>query len=286
MDAATEIMTGELRDELASNERITDTRAVRVRNFHLKQMGKSPAHCRYAMLSGFDEPSLIKRLGSGVHSLLLGGQPLIRYNGKRDLRTKAYQEFAAANQNAIICSPSEYETANRTADAVRNDRLASEVLLSSGLRYEQTIEWDWMGRSRRCTPDVNGPDLLAELKTTRDASLDRFRWDVLRYGYHTQLSDYATAILETRGHAPRDVFIVAVEKKPPYVCATYRLSKNDLEIGARQLRGWMERLLECEKNNDWPGYCRSVQDLDLPTREEDLNLIFGDEDDATESTAP
>lgn len=282
MDAAVEAMTGELAEELVINARSTDTRLVRVRNYHLKQMGRSPAHCRYSMLFGHDEPSLTKRLGSGVHSLLLGGQPLIRYNGKRDLRTKAYQEFAAANTNAIICSPTEYETANRTADAVRNDRLAAEVLLGNGRRYEQTIEWDWMGRSRRCTPDVAGPDMLGELKTTRDGAHDRFKWDVLRYGYHTQLFDYSTALLETRGHAPRDVFIVAVEKKPPYVVATYRLTKNDLEMGGRLVREWMTRLLECEKTNDWPGYSASIQDLDLPTRDDELDLIF---DDDTETDA-
>lgn len=279
--AEVEEMTAELAEELASAARYADTRDVPVRNFHLKQMGRSPAHCRYAMLSGIDEPSLTKRLGSAVHSLLLGGKELIVYPGKVR-RGKEFDAFAKENTDKIICSRSEYETANRTADAVRSDRLASDVLFARGNRYEQTIMWSWLGRSRRCTPDVNGPDMLAELKTTRDASSDRFKWDVLRYGYCTQLVDYSNALLETRGHAPRDVYIVAVEKSPPYVVATYRVMKRDMELAERQLRAWMERLLVCEQTGIWPSYCASVLDLELPGNDnDDLGLVFSeDEPDA------
>ncbi len=275
MDEATLQMTAELAEELATAHRYASTKDVRVRNFHLKQMGRSPAHCRYAMLSDFDESSLCKRLGSGVHSLLLGGPGLVVYPGKVR-RGKEYEAFAALNTGAIICSRSEYETSNRTADAIRRDRLASEVLFSSGVVHETTIEWDWLGRSRRCTPDIVGVDHLAELKTTQNASPDRFKWDVLRFSYTAQLSDYLEAINSVRSRYLRDVYIVAAEKKPPYVVSTYRVAKRDLETGASQCRLWMERLLACEASGNFPGYCESIQDLDLPGSADDL--IFGDEE--------
>lgn len=278
MDAEVETLSAELADELANATRFADTRDVPVRNHHLKQMARSPAHCRFAMLAGHDEPNLVKRLGSAVHSLLLGGPSLIVFPGKVR-RGKAYDVFEADNADKLICSRSEYETSNRTADAVRADRLASEVIFAKGNRHEQRIEWEWLGRSRRVTPDIAGDDLLAELKTTQNASMDKFKWDVLRYGYPGQLADYRNALLETRGRAPRDIYIVAVEKRPPYVCSTFRVSKRDLEIGLAQCQSAMERLLICEAANQWPGYCSSIQDLELPG-DDTSDFIFADEEDA------
>jgi hypothetical protein len=272
----TEELSGELAAELAANENARSTRDVPVRNYALKAMGRSPAHCRHAMLSSFDGPNLTQRLGSAVHSLLLGGPDLIVFPGKVR-RGKAFDEFELEHAGKIICSRAEYETANRTAQSVRNDRLATEVLYAKGNRHEHTLHWEWLGRSRRCTPDIDGPGLLAELKTTQNASPDKFKWDVLRYGYINQLADYANALLTTKSYAPRDVFIVAVEKTAPYVCSVYRVAPRDIERGLNQCRAWMERLLVCEATDEWPGYCSSVMDLELPG-DDDGDLIFGDED--------
>jgi exodeoxyribonuclease VIII len=279
MSAETESMSAELADELASNDRHRDTRAVRIRNYALKQMGRSPAHCRHAILCDHDDPSLAKRLGSGVHSLILGGPKLLVYPGKVR-RGKDYDAFVESNPGALILSRSEYETTQRTAESVRKDKLASQVLFAQGSVYEQTINWDWLGRSRRCTPDVRSDSHLVELKTTQNGSPDRFKWDALKFGYMSQLADYSNAIETSKGYAPRDVYIVAVEKKPPYVVSTYHVSPRDIEIGARQCRTWMERLLACEAVNVWPGYCSSIQDLEMPGDIDDLGLTFADDDES------
>lgn len=278
MDSAVEAMSLELRDELASNSnRIKDTRDVRVRNFHLKAMARSPAHCRHEMLFDNDDPSIAKRLGSGVHSLILGGPELALYPGKQR-RGKEFDAFAKAHPGALIFTKKEYDKSHRIADAIRGNELASRILFQPDSIYEKAIEWEWLGRSRRCTPDVRTKTHLAELKSTRNASPDKFKWDALRFGYVAQLADYANAMEFELGYAPKLVYIVAVETHPPFVVSVYSVSPRDLEFGQRQIRTWMERLLVCEAANSWPGYCQSIQDLDLPTGEGD-DIVFADEDD-------
>lgn len=279
MEADTEQMSAELAEELAANNavRTKDTRDVRVRCFHLKAMSRSPAHCRHEMLFDNDDPSISKRLGAGVHALILGGPKLALYTGKVR-RGKDFDLFAKDNPGALIFLKKDYDRSHRIADAIRSDESASRILFQPDSIYEQSIEWEWLGRSRRCTPDVRTKTHLAELKSTRNASPDKFRWDVLRFGYLAQLADYTNAIESIQGYAPKLTYIVAVETAPPFVVSTYSVSAANLEIGQRQLRTWMERLLVCEATQSWPGYCASVQELDIPGNE-DVDLVFGDDED-------
>ena len=263
-------MTGELAQSLDA----TDTRDIELRHSHLKAIARSPAHCRHAMVSGWDEPTLSKRLGSGVHSLLLGGPAVIRCPHKSN--TNAYKEFAAKHVGDLLLSPAIYEKTHRIADALRADERASRLLLAPDAIREQTIRWEWMGRKRRTTPDIRNFSFLAEVKTTRNAAPDKFRWDVLRFGYHAQLADQALAIETDTGHRPREVFCLAIETAPPFVPVVYRLTPNDLEMGARLNASWMERFQLCEATGHWPGYAEAVMDLDLPS--DDDRLVFADDD--------
>jgi hypothetical protein len=51
-----------------------DTRSQALRYSVLKLMSQSPAHARHAILRGGGEQTLARRLGSGTHALLLGGE--------------------------------------------------------------------------------------------------------------------------------------------------------------------------------------------------------------------
>lgn len=271
--------------ELATNApRLKDTRDVELRFGHLKQMGRSAQHCRYSMQFESDD-SIAKRLGSAVHSLLLGGAPLRCYPGKQR-RGEKFEEFKKQQPpNAIILLAKDYDRAHRINEAVRSNHHAEQVLFAPGSIYEETIHWTWLGRSRRCTPDVRSASHLVELKSTRNASPDKFKWDVLRFAYHAQLADYDNALKETRGYGSKDVYIVAVEQQPPHTVATYKLNPNHIDQGMRLVRLWMERFLACEAANVWPGYCESITELDLPSPDGDFELEFGDDEDGAEGDA-
>jgi hypothetical protein len=266
--------TAVLRDELAANDQraLTDKP---LRFSYLKQMARSAAHCLHAMRNEY-EPTLAMKLGSAAHSLLLGGQRLAVYPGKTR-RGKEWDAFVADNTDALIVSSREMRTAQNIDAAVRADPVASRVLFQPGMVYEQTIHWNWKGRSFRSTPDARGMSHLVDLKTTRDASLERFKWDAIKSAYHAQLYSYAKAMEEVNGFAPTRVYIVAVESKPPHLCSVHELTPRALEHGGRLMNEWLDALLACETSGVWPGYASSAVELDVPLDME-ADLDWGDDD--------
>lgn len=275
-------MTGLLASELSDSARLGrflfDTRSVRVRNSHLKAMGRSPAHCYHSMAHDF-EPSLAMRIGSAVHSMILGGPDVIVFPGKVR-RGKEWDAFESINADSIIVTAKEKIKAERMAESVRSHRLAAQLLYAPDTVYETTILWDQNGRARRCTPDAMSKSHLVDLKTCRIGQPGKFQWDAIRMGYHAQLSDYRSAMESQNGYAPRDVYIVSVESSEPYVTAVYEMTSGALEMGDRLCRGWLELLLACEESRSWPGYCDSAIKFEVPDL--DLELSFDDSNDETE----
>jgi hypothetical protein len=266
-------LSADLAESLATP---TDTAEIALRHSHLKLMSQSAAHCRHAMIAGYDDATLSKRIGSGVHSLLLGGDPVLLWTGKQR-RGKDYDAWREKQpKEAHVYTKKDYDRTHRIAEAIRANRHAAQVLFAPGTIYEQTINWTWLGRKRRTTPDARSFSHLAELKTTRNASPEKFKCDVLRFGYHAQLADQSLAIETDTGRAPVDVYCCAVETVEPYVVTVYRLTPNDLEQGARLNAAWMSRFQVCEATGQWPGYCETIQDLDLPTGDDEV--VFTDDD--------
>ena len=278
MDSVALELSAELAEELASNEQpATDTRDVEVRLSYLKAMGKSPAHCKHSMLSGW-EPSLAMRIGSGAHALLLGGQNIAVFTGKTR-QGKAWEAFKEQHKDDLILNRSEMRKAEGIAASVRGNSLASRVLFDQPETvYEQTIHFEFMGRKCRATPDARTYRHLVDLKSTRNADPSKFQWDAIRMGYHAQMAFYAQAMKAERGFGPSAVYIVAVESVPPYAVTVLELTPGALSIGERLCRTWMERLKACEAANSWPGYCESMVPFEVPDME--LNLTFAEDDES------
>ena len=123
---------------------------VTMRLSTLKAMGRSPLHCMHAIRSAY-EPTLAMKIGTGAHSLLLGGPKIVTFPGKVR-RGKEWDAFELEHAADLILSSSEADKAEAIADAVRSNPIAHRVLFQPGTIYEDTILWDWQGRPFRCTP--------------------------------------------------------------------------------------------------------------------------------------
>lgn len=290
-----EQMTAELRDELARNEarrKLVDPRTMPLRFHHLKAAGRSAAHAFEAFQGDGDE-TLATRLGTGAHSLLLG-KPVALFDkpakngkgGKAPRQGEQWDAFRAENPGSTILIRSEYDTAVRVATAIRSNPEAAEWLSAPGVCYEQSIQWSQGGRARQSTPDIRCPCRVTEVKTTKCAAPDRFKWDVKRYAYHAQLVDQRNAALAKFGVAPQELCIIAVEKKRPFVVQTYRLTPGDIEQGEKLLRFWFEQYMNAERSDSWGGYAVGTLDLDLPgDDDEPSGIVFSDDDDSDEDGA-
>jgi len=242
---------------------------------HLVATGLSAQHGKFVLDGGEDEETYAMERGTAVHALLFGSRKVIGYHEGKVRNGKAWEAFQAEHEGAEILTAKEFSKAARMAEAVRNNRLAMEILLNDQAVHEHTVDWKVLGRDCAGTPDVRAPGYIAELKTSVSAQPDRFRWQVLRMHYHAALAWYMQGVTLSGLGQPQAAFIVAVESSPPHPVTVHRLTPGTLDIGARLVRLWMERLLGCEASGEWPGYAQSILELDL-TEQEDVPLIFGD----------
>jgi len=251
-------------------------RSLPVRFHHLKAMGRSAAHARLVMdreesEAQEDRVPVLQR-GTAVHSLVLGvGKRIVAYPGAVR-RGKKWNAFAAANSDAEILTSTEYEKSNRMAESVAGNKMAMEVL--KGQR-ETSITWKFLHRDCRATPDVaDYSGYVTELKTCATSEPFRFTGQALRYGYHGQLAWQMDGVIASGLGKPTAAFIVAVESSAPYPVTVLRLTERALEKGRGLYSLWLERLLTCERDNLWPGYCESVVEMDVP---DELELTFAED---------
>jgi hypothetical protein len=255
-----------------------DPRTQPLRYSVLKAMKQSPAHARALALRESDGPSLAFRLGAGAHALTFGTPEVVVFNGQRR-RSKenakkptAWDEFEKANAGKVIVNAREYAHAKAMADAIKANEVARRVLLANDAIREERINWTWNDRAWRSTPDARAFRTLAELKTTRCADPAMFWRDALRMSYHVQLAIYRRAVHQHTGIKPREVYLFAVESKPPYVVTPFMLTERSLEHGDRLASEWHARFLKCEAENAWPAYTTGIEELDVYDPEDEAAL--------------
>lgn len=245
---------------------------------------RSPAHAEHAVRN--PSPSTTaQRLGSAVHRACLQPESFDGHYTvtSHSFRTNAYKALVAERGEDSVLSENDRDTALRVADAVHAHPLAG-ALLSNGGWPEATALWvadvelDVSGgdgttessggtHALRCKGRVDYYDpasgVLADLKTTRDASEDAFSRSAWEYGYFRQLALYAHA-LERLGLEVNEVLVVAAEKEPPYGVAVYAVEDAALRAGWRQVEDLVGVYARCEATGVWPCYGEDAQPLTLP----------------------
>ncbi|MDQ3295107.1 MAG: PD-(D/E)XK nuclease-like domain-containing protein [Myxococcota bacterium] len=292
MDSAALEMTGDLAAELADNDvterPFVDPRTIPCRFSLLKKLALSPAHYQHACQQPQDD-SLASRLGafttdrkdalrfgSAVHLFLLGEVEKVACyrGGKRDRRVKAYQQFeleCAEQRCDVIVNEKEHAQATAVANAIRRNAEAMRLLFD-GTIVEQRIDWTYVGKACRSTPDARGKTHVADLKTAVSAEPGQFIRQATRLFYHAQAWLYSEAIEADGSPRPSDAYVIAVEKTRPMPVSILRFTDRALEQGAKLCRGWIEQLNVCEMTGEWPEYLQDIGDFDIGG--DDLGLEF------------
>ena len=226
------------------------------------------------------DPSEALEFGGGFHCALLEPDRFAssyvvmpRFEEYRDkagkLSTKEGKakrdEWVAAHKDCTIIEADDQALMRSMVAAVHAHPLASRMV-RDGLA-EVTLRWkdadtglqckaraDYYVRSRRKVVDV---------KTTYDASSDAFRRSVANYRYHVQDAIYRAAFAAIGEPIDHFVFVV-VEKRPPHAVAIYTLDSDAIQRGYAHAMSDMQRLAECVRNDDFPGYPVTIQTLELP----------------------
>lgn len=238
----------------------------------LRCFGRSPQHyfAEYIAKACPKTDSRALIIGRALHCAALEPDEFdVRYAvaPKVDRRTKAgkaawqsFQDSCAPGQTVLT---EEEETQVRSMTAALRacpeaqkvleacpQREVSHVLPFSHGGYELMVKarFDLLG-------EESGGLLLADLKTTEDATGRAFGFSVRRYGYHVQAAWYlrlARACYEAAVDVESFRWLV-VEKSPPYVATVHRPSADLVAEADQRIDELLDQFCLCEAADEWPG---------------------------------
>jgi hypothetical protein len=207
-----------------------------------------------------DRPAYL--IGRAAHVLILEGRerfdaeytvggPINPKTGKPfGVNTQTYAEWAAA-QGKDVLTEEQFALLINMCSGVRSHKIAAE-LISNGVA-EGVLRAEYCGIPCQSRLDFYNPERgIVDLKTCDD--IGYFEADSRRYGYVYQLAFYRALLTHVTGEIS-PVFLIAVEKKPPFRCGVWRLGEDVLGTAQKENEQAIERLKKCRKAESWPtGY--------------------------------
>lgn len=216
---------------------------------------QSLAHLR-AYLDTPRETNPAFEFGTLAHTATLEPEKLGSYavTPKIDRRTKEGKAalLMLEQSGKKFVSEDVYEAAMSCAKAVHSHPIAAELL--KGATVESSLYWEQDGIKCKARPDAFLPEsgILVDFKTAQDAG-SRFTREIFNYGYHIQLAFYRLGLMAA-GFEVNRVLIIAAEKSPPFPAAVYELDASSLELGEKEIMGFLPRYRAALSENQWPGY--------------------------------
>lgn len=148
-------------------------------------------------------------------------------------------------------------------DAVWRHPLASRMLKKADFERSAFADHDGMLLKARFDAMPPSGNVLPDIKTCEDASLDKVEKSINEYLYWRQAAFYlkVAKLLSL----PFEIFaFIFVEKTPPYAVAVYQLDDLVLEAGTSTINRDIQLLRNCIEKNEWPGYPNEIGIAALP----------------------
>jgi hypothetical protein len=230
---------------------------------------RSPKHARTRSV-GAGSPSAAMRIGTGLHMKVLepwqyDQEVGVYSDGRRDPRTKPYQDFLKANgyKHEHVLTPIEHGRVVRMAAALERDQNAWHLLtrgIPESTLYARDTETNLWLRAR---PDTLHADRIVDLKTVTPKHFRAlaFREHARKFGYHWQVGFYAH-VAQLLSFDIRSAQIVSVESDSPFDVAVYRIERDELDELVVAIRGALRTYAHCLLTNEWPGVSGNTE-LDL-----------------------
>lgn len=243
----------------------------------LVEMLRSPAHF-WHRLNETIEPTPAMEFGTAVHMAVLEPD---RFRDsyavcpKFDRRTKEGKALALAWEEANIGKKAIDQDAMAALvhmrEAIQNHVQAAELMTSSVT--EQSYFWTDRETGIKCRIradllrlSANGSIMaIGDLKTTLDASRDKFARTIADRGYDLQAAFYVDGIKHLTG---REVpfYLLPVESNAPHGVALYRVGSKSIEVGRAKYRAALQLLQRCRENDSWPSYqpFGDAEEIEIP----------------------
>lgn len=218
-----------------------------------------------------DEQTPAQAFGSLVHCLVLEPE---KFNRRYEIvpfemskKGGEWAKFKAEHQHKTLIETHHHEAALCIKGAIEKHPEAGRLLTPShGIAEKPMWARDPItGVLVKIKPDFHNTKLGAfiDVKTTGDASYERFARDVFNLRYHVQDAFY-TDVAAWAGTPVRAFVFIAVEKQPPYEVAVYVLDDDSRELGRAAYRENLNTYAACLKSGIWHGYDPAIKSMRLP----------------------
>lgn len=188
-----------------------------------------------------------------------------------DIPGKAGWDEAVWQFGDRLVPESDIDRGHLVAARIRAHPMARHILDAPGGR-ELSCVWRDETTGLPCKIRVDIWDsshlIIADLKTTADASRFGFGRSAGKFGYHRQAAWYSHGWRQVAGDAGLDpdcdFVIIACEKEPPYLVSVHQVGGEELRTGSIECRKIRDSVSGCVSRGQWPGYGDDVMDLELP----------------------
>ncbi len=106
--------------------------------------------------------------------------------------------------------------------------------------------------------DVEDGTWIGDLKSCRDASMNKFQWSVRDFKYEGQGSFYVDNYERATGIKPAGFFFIAQEKSGMCSPCVYLMGSSHFERGRRYYLDMIVKKQECKRTDTYPGYAQSA----------------------------
>lgn len=166
-----------------------------------------------------------------------------------------------------------YETIEKMLESCYRDSTIQQLIKKTD--YQKNLFWidEESGLKCKTRPDVImlSKNVIVDIKTTKDASPDKFAKDAANYDYPIQAAMQIRGVMETGLMPTVDAYYwLAVEKDEPFNAQIYRFDNSEWSWADDMLQYYINLIAQAEKEKKYPGYTQQADNqfgiisLDLP----------------------
>ena len=215
-------------------------------------------------------------LGTAVHALVLeahdfGNQIAVSKKfGRTNVGKEERAEFHRENAGKVIINAEDYDRCRYMRDSLLNLEEV-RIILESGEPemsgyYVDRDEYG-AGSNMLCKyrSDWENSWCIFDVKSTRDASAQKFSRTIHDLNYHVSAAHYleGSRILTKQSH--NQFIFGCVESEAPFEAAVYVLGKDSLEAGQKLRRHALNAIKQGRDSGEWPLLNNGIaQEIDIP----------------------
>lgn len=184
----------------------------------------------------------------------------------KDLALAAFQQGREIISGEIVFELIKLKESLLGCPISKEKKINAEFFLKDGVA-EQSIFWKdpETGVMLKTRPDYQNykVEVLADLKTAKNACFDSFSKEIYSRGYFIQGAVAVDGVKALTGKEMGFINLV-VEKEAPYCSQAYSYTDAVIEMGRIEYKRALSIYLKCKAENIWPDYESEMVDISIP----------------------